>query len=254
MAKTPFKLDLNETFRHLSNPPIVEAVIHWQARAQKLPESETLRSILASRLPEYISCEPIQQVALMAMVSAQDSAPVVQHQKDWHGFRVTSGDNRHIIQFKRDGVVFSRTHPYEDWDQFAAAARNAWRAFVEIAAPVEIQRLGVRFINHITGATPETLDQFLREPPTCPSNLPLKEFVYQSTFAVPEQPYGIRVIKVMQPSMDGLPESSGLFIDCDVYTTRSIACDDPAVDDSLVKDGRLPISWSTRNGSPINVH
>lgn len=34
MAERVFTLDLNETFPRLSRPPIVEAAIHWQARAQ----------------------------------------------------------------------------------------------------------------------------------------------------------------------------------------------------------------------------
>lgn len=99
----------------------------------------------------------------------------------------------------------------------ATAAKDAWAAYVDIAAPVEIERLGIRFINHLPEATGETLSQFLREPPTCPSNLPLKEFVYQSTFNVPGHPYGIRVIKVKQPSMPEVQQSSGLFLDIDVF-------------------------------------
>ena len=235
MAQSTFKLDLNETFRRLAHPPIVEAVIHWQAKARNSLELESLRSALALKLPEFPSREPLQLVELMAMVSGQDSAPVVEHQKGWLGFRLTSEDGRHIVQFKRDGVVFSRIKPYEDWAPFATAAKQVWAVFVEIAAPVEVQRLGVRFINHISAATPETLHEFLRDPPTCPSNLPLKQFVYQSVFAVPEHPFGIRVIKLMQPSMQGLPQSSGLFLDCDVHTTRPIAFEEPAVDEALTQ-------------------
>ncbi len=68
-----------------------------------------------------------------------------------------------------------------------------------MAAPLEIQRLGLRYINQIPIKGAESLGEVLREPPTCPSNLPLNDFVYQSTFTVPNHPFGIRVIKVMQP-------------------------------------------------------
>ena len=69
---------------------------------------------------------------------------------------------------------------------------------------------------------------------TCPSNLPLKEFVYQSTFQVPDHPFGVRVTKLMQPSLPGLPQSSGLFVDCDVFTTRPLDSDE-ALEDALGK-------------------
>src|SRR5262249_20987948 len=152
-----------------------------------------------------------------------DETPVVQHQKrGFLGLRLTSKDGCYVVQFKRDGLVFSRTKPYERWEPFADAAKQAWQVFADIAAPVETQRLGVRLINQLPTATPATLRDYLRDPPTRPSNLPLEEFVYQSTFSVPGHPFGIRVIKIMQPSMPGLPQSSGLFLDIDVYSTTAI--------------------------------
>ncbi|HEY2786119.1 MAG TPA: TIGR04255 family protein [Fimbriiglobus sp.] len=237
MAKSEFKLDLNEAFPRLARPPIVEAVIHWQARAQKSFEPEELRSALAQKLPEYPSCEPLQHVEFKAMVSSEDVAPVVHHKKGWQGFRLKSEDGRYVVQFKRDGIVFSRTQGYEHWEPFTTAAVHVWNAFLELAAPVEIQRLGVRFINHFADAKPETLAKILDEPPTCPANLPLKEFVYQSTFTVPGHPFGIRVIKVMQPSIPEQSQSSGLFLDNDVFTTTVIrnARDEAEVNDALTK-------------------
>ena len=137
------------------------------------------------------------------------------------------------MQFRRDGLVFSRTQPYEHWEPFRDAAKEAWQVWTEIAHPMEVQRLGVRFINHLPAVTPETLAFFLREPPTCPADLPLKEFVYQSTFTVPGHPYGIRVIKVLQPAMPELPASTGLFLDIDVYTTKAMPLDGAGLDASL---------------------
>jgi uncharacterized protein (TIGR04255 family) len=236
MAKAALTLDWKETFPHLSHPPIVEAAIHWQARAQIPLEPEVLRSVLAQKLPEFRSCEPLHHIEMMATMSNEEGAiPQIQHLKGWYGYRLTSGDRRYIVQFTRDGVVFSRTQGYEDWERFTAAAKPVWLTFVEIAAPVEIQRLGVRFINQLPAATLATLEQFLCEPPTCPQNLSLKEFVYQSTFMVLDHPYEIRVIKMVQPSLPGLPQSSGLFLDCDVFTTKPIACDEPVVDGALAK-------------------
>jgi uncharacterized protein (TIGR04255 family) len=63
----------------------------------------------------------------------------------------------------------------------------------------------------------------------------LKEFVYQTTFDVPGHPLGVRVIKVIQPSMPELQESSGLFLDIDVFSTTAIPNDPGALDDALTR-------------------
>ncbi len=233
MSTSLFNLDLKESFPRLANPPIVEAVIHWQARAQNPFEPEGLDAALVEQLPNYSTRKPLHQIELMALVSDKTDAPVVQHKKGWEGIRLESDDKRYVVQFKRDGLVFSQTNGYEHWGPFTTAAKEAWRAYTTIAAPLEIQRLGVRFINHIAVATPENLAEYLCEPPTCPSNLPLKEFVYQSTFAVPGLPFGIRVIKVMQPSIPELQKSSGLFLDIDVFTNNAISTDAAELEETL---------------------
>jgi uncharacterized protein (TIGR04255 family) len=236
MAESVFTLDLKESFPRLSRAPIVEAIIHWQARAQNALEPDALKQTLATRLPNYPQSAAMQRIGLMARLSPADEPPVVQHQKKgFVGLRLTSKDGCYIVQFVRDGLVFSRTKPYEHWEPFVDAAKQAWQVFVDLAAPVETQRLGVRFINHIAGATPATLRDYLRDPPTCPSNLPLEEFVYQSTFSVPGHPFGIRVIKVMQPSMPELQQSSGLFLDIDVFSTTAIPDEPGPLDQALTQ-------------------
>jgi len=233
MAEDLFTLDLNETFPRLSWPPIVEAIIHWQARAQNWPEPLALDTALAEHFPHLATRTPIQHVEMTARVSGEDASSAVR--RGPRGIRLKSGDGCYVIQFTRDGLVFSRTKEYEHWEPFRDAARQAWQVYLDIAAPLETQRLGVRFINHISTATPATLRDYLRDPPTCPSNLPLNEFVYQSTFAVPGQPFGVRLIKVLQPSMPELPQSSGLFLDIDVFSTTAIPNEAGPLDDALTR-------------------
>lgn len=233
MPGDAFRLNFDETFPHLTRAPIVESIVHWQARAQAILPPAELQSQLAASLPEFAKCEPIQQLKLQTLISEKlDAEPVIRQQRLGLGFRLTSEDPPYIAQFLRDELVFSRTREYEHWEPFTQAAKRVWRVYKEVLAPCEIQRLSVRFINHLREATPENLGDFLREPPTCPSNLPLREFVYQSTFAVPNLPFGVRVIKLMQPP--GVPSCSGLFLNCEVFTTRPLESDEE-MEQALVK-------------------
>ncbi len=234
MSDSVFTLDLNETFPRLTRPPIVEAVIHWQARAQRPFEQDALQQILATKLPDYPKSAVMRGFGLRATLS-EESSNVQHERRGFVGLRLSTEDGRHIAQFSREGLTLSRANPYERWEPFVDAATRAWNVFVEVAGPVDVERLGVRFINHIAAATPMNLRDYLRDPPTCPSNLPLEEFVYQSTFSVPGHPFGVRVIKVMQPSMPELQSSSGLFLDIDVHSMAAIPNEPDLLDAALAR-------------------
>jgi uncharacterized protein (TIGR04255 family) len=227
-------IDKTRQFPHLASAPIVEAVIHLQARASTEWESSELQRRLKELLPDYPHHEPQHQVELAFETDfAEASKPsVTRHRQTWYGTRVRSATEPYIAQFNRDGLVFSRLPPYEDWDRFSAEAIRLWRVFAEIAAPLEIQRLGVRFINRISSAGFQNLGDYLKEPPTFASNLELNGFFYQSGFLVPRHSLGINLIKTMQPA-SGQSAPVGLIVDIDVFTTRSLSCDDCALIDSL---------------------
>jgi uncharacterized protein (TIGR04255 family) len=237
MASARFNINPNERFEHLPAAPIVEAVIQWRARAGRPLEPNDLLAKLGEYLPDYPLREPqhLLEFALQGTVGEDQPVPAATHRAGWHGFRVSTADDKYIAQFTQNGLVFSRMQPYEDWERFSTEGLRLWSIFKDIAGPLEIQRLGVRFVNRITGATFETLNEFLKEPPTCPSSLPLSGFLYQSTFDVPGHPFGIRVVKTMQPGiLAGLPDS-GLILDIDVVTSRPLSCEDQVLDDVLPK-------------------
>lgn len=236
--KPTFRPDWNESFPHLAEAPIVEAVIHWRARASvgfdptSLPQ---LRERLTDRLPGYPECRPQHHLELEAQF-AGGTASHAQRQT-WEGFRLTSADERNIVQFTRDGVVVSRLTPYEDWDSFASEASQAWQAFVELATPAEVQRLGVRYINRINLASPNEARSYLANPPEClePLGLPARQFLHQSLHDVPGHPYQINVTQTLQ--IPSLPKTSewGLIVDIDVGTTQVIAVDTIGLDRCLTQ-------------------
>ena len=228
MAPHVFQLDLNEKFPRLARPPIVEAAIHWQARAKAPWEPEQLRHALQQRLPDYPQCAILHEgFVATKFVPSQPESIEQNYSKRFQGFRLTAADGRHVLRFTRDGVVHSQVKDYEHWEAFRESGETAWRVYCELAQPDGIQRLSVRYINHFPSATAETLGDILYEPPTRPEEMPLSDFVYQSTFTLPDHCLGVRIIKVMQPSTPQQRQSSGLFLDLEVYST-DILENDPA--------------------------
>lgn len=229
------EIDWTRPFPQLAAAPIVEAVIHWQARAERPWEPEEVRAELMKHLPEYPKLAPQHAVLLALEASMGETAPppTATRMVGWQGFRLSTDDRLHIAQFKRDGLVFSWLRPYQDWETFEAEARRLWRIFVELAAPSQIQRLGVRFINRLDIRAIDRLGEYLREPPTCP--LPLKSFLYQSTFEVPESDLGVNVVKTLQTSESGGNATPALIVDTDVFTKRPMPCVEELLDDRLPK-------------------
>lgn len=221
-----FRLDLTETFPHLSDAPIVEAVIHWQARAEKDWNPTQLRSELAAWFPEYPDTKPQQQLHVETRLKDDEVATRV-HRDRLKGLRLTSADGLQIVQFTRDGIMFSRLRPYEDWERFSAEALRFWNAFQQLAGCSEVQRLEVRFINRVDLRPGESVSTYLRSPPKClePLGLDADDFLHQSTYSVPESSFRINVIQAVQRSGPSPVSGLALIVDVDVFTTRPLAPD-----------------------------
>lgn len=228
-----FRIDLSDTFPNLPGAPIAEAVIHWRARAEAKLDPERVREQLAEKLPDYPAPQPQQEIQVGGQFGADHTAML--RRDHWHGFRFESHDKRYVAQFTRNGFVFSRLEPYENWGAFEAEALRLWDIYREIAAPSEIQRLGVRFINRIAPVAVARLDQYLVVPPNFPAEfpLPLEGFLYQSRFDVPGYPYNLNVNQTIQPAEPSKHEESALLFDIDVFTTSATALDDEIVRERL---------------------
>lgn len=231
-----FKFDLTERFQHLPAAPIVEAVIHWRARAEKPWQASDVKQELTDRLRDYPNCQEQRELQLETEITADGSSTQI-HRESWRGFRLTSADKRYIVQFNRDGLVLSRLAPYENWERFVAEGQRLWHVFLELAAPSEIQRLGVRFINRIVPIEIEEIGRYLAQPPKClePFGLPTNGFLFQSTHDVPGQPLQVRVVQTVQPPTPPKTEGFGLILDIDVFTTQAIQTSDEVLRDIVEK-------------------
>ena len=161
------KIDVAEPFPHLEHAPIVEAIIEIRVRVESPWEESALREQLKAKLPSYPKV--ISQSEFRHELKMKTGQPPEQsfHDLGWKGLRLQSADDRYIAQFNREGFIFSRLQPYESWDQFKEEAMRLWNVYAELAKSLEVQRLGVRFINRITLPPGEVrLDDYLVVPPS----------------------------------------------------------------------------------------
>jgi uncharacterized protein (TIGR04255 family) len=222
---TPSKVEIRteDTFRHLPRAPIVEAVIDLRAQPAMPLDEQSCRSSLEPHLAGYRFLD--SRRAYHAETKVEGGKPPSQKVEDlgWKGLRYVSVDQKQIAQFNCDGFVFSRLEPYVNWQQLEHEGFRLWEVFKALAKPVEVQRVGLRFINRIVLAADNLrFEDFLRPSPEPPAefDLPFQHFMHHDTLAVPGHPYAVNVIRTIQPATAGSEKSASVILDIDVFTTQ----------------------------------
>jgi uncharacterized protein (TIGR04255 family) len=238
--RTPRVVDIkaDERFGNLPRAPIVEAVIEIRVRTSRTLEETSLRSILEPKLSDYVFLDSVREYhGELKFESGRLPSQKVQD-VGWKGVRFRSSDKKHIAQFNRDGFAFSRLEPYLTWEQLESESDRLWNVYKELAQPVEIQRLGLRFINRIKLPPGELLfEDYIQPAPSSPRDLdlPFHGFMHKDTLAVPGHSYAINVIRTIQ-QLSGTTESGvALILDIDVFTTEGFDLDSAVLPQRLLE-------------------
>lgn len=235
------RIDLAERFQHLPHAPIVEAVIDVRARAEVSWEEEAIQAQIKAQLPDYPQVDSHREFRHeVKMVPGQEPQQTLLD-LGWKGLRLRSSDKPHIAQFNRDGFVFSRLEPYQSWEQLYDESMRLWPMYVELAQPVEIHRIGLRFINRIQLPPGELrFEDYMELAPVPPKglDLPFHGFMHQDTLAVPDHSYAINIIRTIQPPSAPGSTGLGLILDIDVFTTQELE-----LDEATLKRCLLEMRW-----------
>ena len=237
---TRLAIAIGEVFEHLPRAPIAEAVIDVRARASTVLEEGAPKPQLESRLGGYQFLDSQRTIEIQHKVHGAGDAPPSSVVRDlgWKGLRFQSADKRHIVQFNRDGFVFSRLEPYETWQKFHDEAMRLWKGYSELARPTDIHRIGLRYINRIQLPPNELrFEDYLEPAPVPPKDLglPFHGFLHQDTLGVPGHPYAMNVTRTMQrPGAQG-SAGFGLILDIDVFTAQGFELEEATLEQRLLE-------------------
>lgn len=228
------EINIDEKFEHFPKAPIAEAVIDIRARATEEFEESSVRSQLEANLNGYSYLDSRREFRHELQLEAEGGKPPSQKLRDlgWKGLRFRSTDEKHIAQFNRDGLVFSRLEPYIEWPQLLNEGLMLWTIFKDLAHPAEIPRIGLRFINRIV-LPPEELrfESYMQLAPVPPMgmDLPFQGFMHHDTLAVPAHPYAISVVRTIQVPPHSGGQGVALILDIDVFTNQGFELLDDAM-------------------------
>lgn len=233
-----FVINKAEEFIYLSHAPIIEALIEIRVVLESPWDEKQVERTLKERLPEYPIFTSNKEFKQEIQFGISSETPAKQTFRDLglKGFRFQSADKYQIVQFNRDAFVFSRVQPYANWQEFVREALRLWQIYSELIRPLEAPRIGLRFINRLS-CPPEgfELSEYLRVVPAPPVglNVSFAGFLHHDILTVPDHPYGINIVKTIQPLEDSGGKGLGLVIDIDVFTTQKFDTSSEAIKDCL---------------------
>lgn len=219
------------TYPQLSKPPIIEAIIEMKARfpvARDRPQIDAFQRLMASDFP--VANEIHRTLSTFQVRGQGDKPPSVVKSKV--GVRLEDAAGQWVVQGRFDGLSMSRLQPYLSWDQLIDRYRVAWQFYCEAFQPVEVTRVGVRFINFIPLPRGETvdLDTMFTAAPRSPAGMPqlLKEFSCRVVVGLPDDA-GAVTIQHNLGEVDSGPNAGvgGVLLDIDAWTTNAWSIDSP---------------------------
>jgi len=168
---------MNASDLKLPKPPIVEAVLDIDC---DLPPGQQLAALEERARARYGEDYPRFRTVWMEKhhVEANPDQPTkVSVEQGIKAFHFLQEDEKQLIQMRVQGFAFNRLAPYTSLDDYLPEIEGAWKSYVDLASPVQIRRISLRYINRIVLPSKErcvTLDHYLRIGPRSPDQAKLR--------------------------------------------------------------------------------
>lgn len=134
---------------HLEAAPIIEAVLDIDC---DMPPTMDVASLESSSRAAFLDQYPKFQTQFMQELQFETknegAAKVTSH----HGVQALQflqDDGKQLVQVRAQGFSFNRLAPYGSLDDYLPEMERTWRLFVDIAKPVQIRVIRLRYINRI---------------------------------------------------------------------------------------------------------
>ena len=215
---------MNKKIFHLSNAPIVEAIIDLRVTNNEW-NPDSFQKDMSELLPDYPIIEPQRLIRTQVTAKTNEVPQSSAIDLGLRGFFFRHKDKLQVAQFQRDGFSFSRLKPYLDWNHLVAEARRLWDAYQKSISIQSVSRLGVRFIDQIKAPMEGELTTYLIDPPKPPCNYEwsFSEFLHRDVFDIANTPYNAILIRAMRTEQSEMVFS----VDIDISTLSKL--DDDAI-------------------------
>ena len=211
---------------HLSNAPIVEAIIDFRVPRLENVTPDIFSSLETSIGERYSNKSPIQLFQGAFGVDNGRLLDPTQSQVEW-GWRYQAENE--VAQFRVDGFTFNKLVPYTSWDEVFTEAFRLWEIYRRFAKPTEVSRLAVRYINRMQLPGIDAIGRYLEAPPTIPAPIPQLFREFLTRVYVDDEATGASavIVQALEKSID--PNSFSILLDIDAFHDVQLLPDDPSL-------------------------
>lgn len=202
-------------YPHLSNAPIVEALIDIQVQ---LPSSKSVNDfrLIFDKIKETYPKNKERRKFSGSFAIQGDKVKSDIQNNEIDGMIFLSEDNQKIIQSRLDGFSFHYKNIYTTWSDFSGEAKMLWDIYSNIAEPVAVKRIGLRYINKIYLKTPFDPLNYFKTLPTLSDDLNYGIFRLFSQISITND--NIKSYGVITQAIEDADENAMNFIfDIDVF-------------------------------------
>lgn len=153
------------------NAPIVEALLDIHVVFPTPIALDQLARFHESIRDRY----PVKQEQVLWEMQFGGQGTAIQQavKSEPRGFMFKSDDGRRIVQARRDGFTVNWLKPYDRWETLRDTARPLWERYIEMFAPAQITRLGLRYVNRLELPLPfSDFREYVKTAPDIADGLP----------------------------------------------------------------------------------
>jgi len=134
-----------------------------------------------------------------------NTEPTTSNRRTLNALQFVHADGRQIVQVRTRGYSFNRLAPYTTLDDYLPEIKRTWECYVQLAAPVQIRAIRLRYINRILlpmAGGKVDLDLYFRVGPHLPDEerLEFAGFLNQHAAVEPTTGHQVNIVLTAQAS------------------------------------------------------
>lgn len=216
----------------LAHAPIVEAILEVTCDFPLTTDLQRFQEVAKEQLRTVYPKARRQNVESHEFRKEGEKPAEVSVRQEVGALQFFAEDERQIIQFRREGYSFNRLAPYGSLDEYLPEIERTWEIFRKIVEPIQVRRIGLRFINRLPLPTINgrvELNEYLKLSPQLPDEKTLEFIGFVNQHSAIEKDTGnqVNITLVMQP-LEG--ETLPIIFDIDAFRMVAMSPEDwPAI-------------------------
>jgi uncharacterized protein (TIGR04255 family) len=205
-----------------ANPPIEEALVEFRfVPGQEWDLTFPGKFHQHAKIKDAYPGKPrMQKFVEAALQTTAGGPPNFAFREGVGRVQLLSEDSKRLVTLGPDVLSINVLRPYDDWERFRPRIETALAAYVDVATPKAVARVGVRYINRIVlpGAGLDVSVYFHCSPPTgtgAPAQM--VAFVSRVDYAYPD---GAKLL-LTHATMDAPAGQAAFLLDLDVFREAS---------------------------------